>query len=129
MRIRSRVNRVVLAGVLLAGGLTVTAAAPAMASPAGALDCSHAWSNKSSQEDYVYGDAVNLRSGPHSGTDGCRIIGQIQAGEYLYAHCWDTGTSVDGNKAWWHVRRASNNQSGWASDTYTWFITNNGSHC
>lgn len=129
MRIRSRVGRVILAGALLTGGLTVSSVTPAVASPTGVLSCSHAWSNKSSQESIVYGSDVNLRSGPHSGASGCTSLGQLQNGEGLYAHCWDTGTSVGGNQAWWHVRRASNNQMGWVSDVYTSFITNNGSHC
>ncbi|NSL43894.1 SH3 domain-containing protein [Streptomyces sp. 8P21H-1] len=100
-----------------------------MASPTGVLSCSHAWSNKSAQESIVYGDGVNLRSGPHSGSGGCSIIGQLQAGERLYAHCWDTGTAVNDDQAWWHVRRQSNNQNGWVSNWYTAFQTNNGSHC
>ncbi|WP_369212559.1 hypothetical protein [Streptomyces flavofungini] len=129
MRFRSRVVRVVLAGTLLAGALAATTAAPATASSAGALSCSHSWSNKSAQESYVYGTGVNLRSGPHSGSDGCRIIGQLQDHELLYAHCWDTGTPVNGDRAWWHVRRAVNSQNGWVSNEYTWFTTNNGSHC
>ncbi|MGW0538544.1 hypothetical protein [Streptomyces sp. NPDC003032] len=129
MRIRFRVGRVVAAGALLAGGLATTSAAPAVASPTGALSCSHSWSNPSGQTSNVYGTDVRLRSGPHSGAGGCAILGTLQEGELLWAHCWDTGTSVNGNQAWWHVRRESNDQNGWVSDYYTSFITNNGSHC
>ncbi|WP_432152975.1 SH3 domain-containing protein [Streptomyces tricolor] len=104
-----------LIAVPFATAVPAAAASGPASTPATALSCSHAYSNKSSGTARLIGNGVNVRTGPHT---TCASTGQLNYGDGVYLHCWTTGTSVSGVSTWWHIRVNGTSWNGWIAHYY-----------
>ncbi|WP_146232300.1 hypothetical protein [Streptomyces sp. NWU49] len=109
------VGAVGLLAAPLATAVPAVAAPGPASTPATALSCSHAYSNKSSGTARLIGNNVNVRTGPHT---TCASTGQLNYDDGVYLHCWATGTSVYGDSVWWHIRVNGTSWNGWIARYY-----------
>jgi hypothetical protein len=82
-------------------------------------NCNHSWSTLDVGTGATNANGVNIRTGPHSSSPACTVVGQAQASHQLRYDCWTYGTGG----TWSHVYNYSTGVQGWIKDE---FLNGNG---
>jgi hypothetical protein len=82
-------------------------------------NCNHSWSTRDGRTGATNANGVNIRTGPHSSSPACTVVGQAQASHQLRYDCYVHGTGG----TWSHVYNYSTGVQGWIKDE---FLNGNG---